>query len=176
MDTLFTGHNLIELSDCPSVNSHAIELLKSVNLAEGTVIFTTNQTAGRGQRGARWYSDTGKNVTMSLILFPRFLDLKDSFQLSKIVSLGVYDFLSVNLPKAVNIKIKWPNDIVADGKKICGILIENILRDNRLNASIIGIGLNVNQEFFPEEIPNAISMKQLNFEDYDCIKIGRAHV
>jgi BirA family transcriptional regulator, biotin operon repressor / biotin---[acetyl-CoA-carboxylase] ligase len=107
-------------------------------------------------------------VTMSLVYFPQFLSIADSFDLSKVISLGVYDFLSANLPKEASISIKWPNDMLVNRKKICGILIENVLREGRLNASVIGIGLNVNQVDFPEELLCAVSMKQVLGEEIAC--------
>jgi BirA family transcriptional regulator, biotin operon repressor / biotin---[acetyl-CoA-carboxylase] ligase len=162
INTLFTGQNVIELPECPSVNTYATELLKAVNLPEGTIIHTKKQTAGRGQRGNTWVSEEGKNVTMSLILHPSFLRASDAFLLSMTVSLALHDLLTATLTETHEIKIKWPNDMYVDGKKIAGILIENVLREDHLQSSVIGIGLNVNQEDFGSLNSMATSVKNLS--------------
>src|ERR1700747_2779313 len=144
METLFTGRNIIELSECASVNTHATELLKAVKLPEGTVIYTKKQTAGRGQRGNTWVSEDGKNLTMCFVFHPNFLNAANSFLLSMTVSLALHDLLTELLTEKQEVKIKWPNDILIDGKKVAGILIENVLREEQLSSSVIGIGLNLN--------------------------------
>ncbi len=149
MDTLFVGKNLIFLSEVQSTNTYAIELLRNVNCIDGTVIHTNNQTKGRGQRGAMWQASKGENITASVILKPTFLAVKDSFLISKISALAIYDLLTDLLPNSHNdIKIKWPNDIFVNKKKIAGILIENQLNGNQISATIIGVGININQTNF----------------------------
>ena len=126
---------------------------------EGTVIVANEQFSGRGQRSNKWYSEPKSSLTCSYILRPVFLAAKDQFILSAAVALAVYETVAEILPKR-DAQIKWPNDILVDGKKIAGILIENTLRRSNLETSIIGIGLNVNQVKFPSEL-NATSV-QLN--------------
>lgn len=121
---------------------------------DGTVVITANQTAGRGQRGNTWISEPGKNLTFSIFVKPSFLLIRDQFHLNIAFSLGLHDYLCKTLSSQVN--VKWPNDILVNEKKICGILIENHIRGENLQHSIVGIGLNVNQEL--HELPSATSM------------------
>ena len=126
METLFIGKNLLFLHDVESTNTYAMNLLRNVNVIEGTVIHTDNQTNGRGQRGALWTSNIAQNITSSIILKPTFLPIDNTFYLSKISALAVYDVLTDILPNSqYDTKIKWPNDILVNQQKIAGILIEN---------------------------------------------------
>jgi BirA family biotin operon repressor/biotin-[acetyl-CoA-carboxylase] ligase len=159
METLFIGKNLIFLPEMNSTNSYAIDLLKNVNLAEGTVVHTTNQTQGKGQRGSTWISEPGGNLTASVVLKPTFLDIKNQFFLYQIAALAVYDAMAELLGTGqFDIKIKWPNDILVNRKKIAGILIENHIQNSQISWCIVGIGVNVNQELFGE-VANATSLK-----------------
>ncbi|MFN6037346.1 MAG: biotin--[acetyl-CoA-carboxylase] ligase [Bacteroidota bacterium] len=167
METLFTGQVHFHLAECPSVNTYATEMVKSREIAEGTVISTLNQTNGRGQYGNKWHSEEGKNITACIIYRPKFLQAQNIFALSMAVSLAIHDLLTYFLGNKHDIKIKWPNDILVDGKKICGILIENIFRGSSLDYSLVGIGLNVNQFKFPNELFNATSMKIIRGFDFD---------
>ncbi|MEO9532103.1 MAG: biotin--[acetyl-CoA-carboxylase] ligase [Crocinitomicaceae bacterium] len=138
--------NLIHLKVVDSTNQFASELLKSTTVLSGTTILAEKQQKGRGQRTALWTSEEGKNLTMSTIFFPE-IDVKHSFYLNIAVSLAVRKTLSdLKIPA----KIKWPNDILVNEKKICGILIENVLSGSKIQSSVIGVGLNVNQKEFGE--------------------------
>lgn len=149
MDTLFIGKHLLELNETESTNTYAINLIKEVPVAEGTIVFTHNQTKGRGQVGNTWYAERGKNLTFSLVVNPTFLAINKQFYLSKITSLAVLGMLTEFLnPSLYDIKIKWPNDIMVNNRKIAGILIENVLRSNFLQNSIVGVGVNINQQNF----------------------------
>ncbi|MCW3076842.1 MAG: biotin--[acetyl-CoA-carboxylase] ligase [Bacteroidetes bacterium] len=166
METLFIGSNIIFLPEVSSTNSYAIELLKNVNLTEGTVIHTANQTSGRGQRGNVWNTLPYSNITASFVLNPVFLDLKKQFYLYQIAALACYDVMAEILNSSqFDIKIKWPNDILVNSKKIAGILIENIVMNNTINRSIIGIGINVKQCEFDNKI-NATSLQLLDEKDH----------
>lgn len=168
MDTLFIGKNVLFLPEVESTNTYAINLLRNVNVIEGTVVYTNNQTKGKGQRGAVWNSEIGKNITLSVILQPRFLSIQHSFYLSKIVALACYDLLTELLVNSHNdIKIKWPNDILVDKKKIGGILIENNINSNQFHYAVIGVGFNVNQEYFGELATIATSLKLEKNCDFD---------
>jgi BirA family biotin operon repressor/biotin-[acetyl-CoA-carboxylase] ligase len=140
------GKNLIYVPECHSTNTLALELAAQPSITEGTVVVTNHQTAGRGQRGNSWEAAKGKNLTFSVILKPGFLTLKNQFFLNIFTSLAIRDFLC-DKSDAI-FKIKWPNDILLNGKKICGILIENQIRGSQVSTSILGIGLNINQEAF----------------------------
>ncbi|MBA4054496.1 MAG: biotin--[acetyl-CoA-carboxylase] ligase, partial [Marivirga sp.] len=156
--TLFLGKNLVFMPECHSTNTFALELCQQAPPpADGTVVITANQTAGRGQRGNSWFVEPGKNLTFSIILRTHFLAIKDQFYLNIFISLAVYDYLiHKQCPQP---RIKWPNDIYTGDKKICGILIENQVLGNKLTNTIIGIGLNINQNRF--EMDKATSLSQV---------------
>lgn len=117
------------------------------------------QKKGRGQRGNSWESEDGKNLTFSFVLFPGHLAAEEQFRISKIVSIALVRLLA---HYGITAQIKWPNDIYVGDKKIAGILIENTLSSSgMLSRSIVGIGLNVNQEHFVSDAPNPVSMRQL---------------
>ena len=162
MQTLFIGKELIFLNEVESTNTYAMNLLRNVNVAEGAMIITPNQTQGKGQRGSTWNSEIGSNLTISCILKPHFLAIKNTFYLSKISALAVYEVMTELLPSSqYDIKIKWPNDILVNNKKIAGILIENNFNHELLQHSIIGIGININQINFNELLNTATSLKLL---------------
>ena len=124
MKTLFIGQNTIYLKSVDSTNSYASELLRQNNVPEGTLIYTFEQTKGRGQRGNSWESEPNKNIALSLVLHPSFLSADKQYLLSKITSLAVADLLAEMLESSAKenkVKIKWPNDIYISEKKIGGI-------------------------------------------------------
>ena len=143
------------LPSCHSTNEVAQDLL-STGAAEGTIVITDDQFAGKGQDGNHWQALKGQNLTFSLILHPAFLMPNEQFLITVILSWGIKDALEEILPGEV--KIKWPNDIFFNNKKIAGLLIENTLRGNNYDSCIVGIGLNVNQTEFSEDI-SATSVK-----------------
>ncbi len=149
------GKNLVYVPECHSTNSLASDLFQRTSPSEGTIIITDNQVKGRGQRGNEWFSQPKMNLTFSVILRPTFLRPSDQFNLTIAISLAIRDFLTHRLDKEV--KIKWPNDILVNNKKLCGILIENSLARDSIQYSIVGIGLNVNQDSFV--VTSASSMK-----------------
>ena len=136
-----------------------------------SVVAAGFQTAGRGQRGNRWFSAPGENLTFSILV--RFgedgieeLPVKRQHELNLLVPLSIVSFLKKH---GIFASVKWPNDIYVRNRKICGILIENSAQRDLIHTSIIGIGLNVNQTAF-SETANAVSMKLLTGEDYDLKK------
>lgn len=163
METLFIGQNLLFLHEVESTNTYAMNLLRNVNTIDGTVVYTDNQTKGKGQRGALWSSKIAQNITASVILKPQFLSIDNTFYLSKICALAVYDVLAEILPNGqYDIKIKWPNDILVNQKKISGILIENNFASTNIQHSVIGVGLNINQDNFDGFEREATSLKLLS--------------
>ncbi len=156
-DTLFIGRNFLELPTVNSTNEYALALLSKSKPPEGTVISTPNQYAGRGQIGSGWESEPGKNITLSIILYPTLLTPDRQFFLNQTISLAVFDLLAKYFPNKT--KIKWPNDIYINDKKIAGILIQNAISRMHLRSSVIGIGININQETFNPQIPNPTSFK-----------------
>ena len=156
--------DIIWLGSTDSTNEEAKRHISDIdNLS---VLSAFEQSAGRGQRGNRWLSNPGENLTFSIVLkfsgtasdsvaaLPKLI-ARDQFVLNEIVSLSVVEFLAAY---GIAARIKWPNDIYVDDRKICGILIENSLRGDLISSSIIGIGLNVNQKHFDATLPNPTSM------------------
>jgi len=163
---LFVGQNLVTIQQVDSTNTFLKTLLSnSKPLPEGTVIMAESQYAGRGQQQNKWHSEPGKNLTFSILLTPSFLAVSDQFDLNRVVSLGVYDALFPYLGE--KLKIKWPNDIYYEDRKLGGILIETHIQGTYIKDAIIGIGLNINQENFEPGAGNAISLKQILHRDYD---------
>jgi BirA family biotin operon repressor/biotin-[acetyl-CoA-carboxylase] ligase len=162
-NTLFLGKDIHFLTECHSTNDLALEKVRSRDVAEGSIIITDSQTKGRGQRGNQWWTEPGKNLTLSLVLQPYFLDTSEQFELNIIISLAVAELLSDYL---IGIKIKWPNDLVHEEKgKIGGILIENIVNQRGIEYSVLGIGLNINQNF--SEFPKVTSFLSLTGREWD---------
>jgi BirA family biotin operon repressor/biotin-[acetyl-CoA-carboxylase] ligase len=161
------GHSLVFMPECHSTNDEASRLIQNSNVLEGTVVITENQTSGRGQRGNTWFSEPGKNLTFSILIKPSFLTVKNQFSLNVAFSLGLFDYLTKAL--GAGVKVKWPNDIYVNGKKICGILIENHIQAQHIQHSIVGIGLNVNQR--QHLVPTATSMNLENWKDYNLEEV-----
>ncbi|WP_338762514.1 biotin--[acetyl-CoA-carboxylase] ligase [Bernardetia sp. ABR2-2B] len=187
---LFIGKNQIYLPSCQSTNeslaSHSTEQKnKTSKVFEGTLLWTNNQRQGKGQRGNSWQSQENKNLTFSVLLNPTFLSPKESFWITIAISLGVRDALEEVLKTdyseiASELKIKWTNDIFINHKmndeykdqKIGGILIENQISSQKINQSIIGIGININQIFERNNSENninhrAISLKELTGKNWE---------
>jgi len=146
----------IKLDAIDSTNDFLKNLYKNSEVENFTMVVANSQTNGKGQRGSTWSSEEGKNVIMSVLIKDLIVKSEEIFDINVIVSLSVFQVLkSFNLS---NLKIKWPNDIMSDSKKIGGILIENILKADNSIVSIVGIGLNVNQTDF-SKLPKASSIK-----------------
>jgi BirA family biotin operon repressor/biotin-[acetyl-CoA-carboxylase] ligase len=164
-----TNNNFIFLTEVESTNNYANHLVLSKAAGHGTVVLAQHQKMGRGQQGNHWESEFGKNLLMSIILFPHFLHAAKQFYLSKIISMALVGFLKT---EAENVSVKWPNDIYIRNKKVAGILIENSIKANHLDSSIIGIGLNLNQKVFISDAPNPVSLKQITGKDYHVEEVA----
>ncbi|MBP5583553.1 MAG: biotin--[acetyl-CoA-carboxylase] ligase [Bacteroidales bacterium] len=160
-------NNIIELKEISSTNDYALELARTQNIQEFTVIRTDFQTKGRGQIGNHWVADRGKNLLFSVILHPTHIAANNQFILSQCVSLALFHTVSLFCD---NVAIKWPNDLYVSNKKIAGILIENLLNGKHIASSIIGIGLNVNQEEFLGA-ENPISLKNITHKELNINEI-----
>lgn len=158
------NYPLIHIAETDSTNNYLSELCDREPVAEFTTVQADFQTAGKGQRGNTWEAEKGKNLLFSFVLYPTFLEARRQFVLSQIVSLAVKEELD---QWTEGISIKWPNDIYWSDKKICGMLIENDLAGMHIGRSIIGIGLNINQEQFVSDAPNPISLKQVTGCEHD---------
>ncbi|MEO8793862.1 MAG: biotin--[acetyl-CoA-carboxylase] ligase [Daejeonella sp.] len=163
---LFVGHKIVTLKEVNSTNAFLKHSLSnSAPFAEGTVIMAEKQLAGRGQTDNAWHSEEGKNLTFSVLLNPKFLDVSKQFELNKAMSLALNDVLAGYFGD--DAKIKWPNDSYIGNKKIAGMLIENVVQGTKIKHAIVGIGLNINQSEFPESLPYATSFKKILQNDYD---------
>ena len=146
------------LEETTSTNTDLQEWIMKEEVPEGSVVTARIQTQGRGQSGNKWSAEQGKNLTFSMVLYPKFVPVNEQFIISQIVALAVKETLSLYV---TDVTIKWPNDIYYLNKKITGILIENNLTEKTFSSSIIGIGINVNQTEFPSDLPNPISLIQI---------------
>lgn len=159
---------IIQPAQTASTSTYLKELLKQRKLPECSVVITNNQTEGKGQPGNKWETEPGKNLTFSMIFYPNPIKASEQFIISKAVSVAIVKTLKkFNL----NATIKWPNDIYVNDKKLGGILIENTLSGQTIDQCIIGIGLNINQETFPDHLPNPVSVKNISGRDTDLLSI-----
>jgi BirA family biotin operon repressor/biotin-[acetyl-CoA-carboxylase] ligase len=152
-DTLIIGKKVIYLPTCHSTNDIAAEIVHAGLFDEGTIVITDNQVKGKGQRGTQWYAEPGQNLTFSVILTPDFLAIENQFLLSQTIALAVRSFVNEYITDA---KIKWPNDIHANGRKVSGILIETAIQGSRLTSAIVGIGVNINQQNFQNDYATSV--------------------
>ena len=149
---------LEEVKETPSTNDYLANLCRESKAKEFYTVVAKSQTNGKGQRGNSWESESGKNLTFSIVLYPTALEANKQFILSMLAALACHEALS-NYTNGFS--IKWPNDIYWKDKKIGGILIENELEGKYITQSIIGFGLNINQEAFHSDAPNPVSLKQI---------------
>ena len=155
--SIIIKNTILQLQEIDSTNNYAHNWIANNEPIDGTVIIADHQTAGRGQFGNIWKTRAGQNLTFSIIYLPKFLLAKDAFYLNMSISLGISNGLKQYFP-ALDVKIKWPNDIYIGDKKVAGILIENSISGNYLKSSIVGIGLNVLQTEFDPKLPNPTSL------------------
>lgn len=149
---------LEKVKETTSTNDYLANLCRESKAKEFYTVVAESQTKGKGQRGNTWESESGKNLTFSIVLYPTALEANKQFILSMLAALACHEALS-NYTDGFS--IKWPNDIYWKDKKIGGILIENELEGKYITQSIIGIGLNINQETFHSDAPNPVSLKQI---------------
>ena len=156
------GKKLVFLTTCHSTNEEAYDRIGKEDMPDGTVIITNKQTRGRGQMGNTWESAPGENLTFSLILRPTFLQVSEQFRLTMAISLAILDVMK---GFSAGFSVKWPNDIYHFDRKVSGMLIQNTLKGSLLDYSIVGIGLNVNQQRFSH--PDATSLSSITGTDHD---------
>jgi BirA family transcriptional regulator, biotin operon repressor / biotin---[acetyl-CoA-carboxylase] ligase len=161
------GSDIIRLKEVGSTNNYLMDWLGKEKLKEGSVVLADYQSAGRGSDGSKWQSEPGQNLTFSFILYPTFLAPEAQFYLNKIISLGLSDLVLELLPERNDICIKWPNDIYIGNEKVAGTLIQNGVKGSSFDFSIIGIGLNVNQDTFPGDAINPVSLKVIAHSAFD---------
>ncbi len=128
----------------------------------GDVFWADAQTAGRGQGSNSWHSSPGANLTLSVVAYPEGLFADELFHLTQLTGLSVratVEHFSGN--KSNTVSVKWPNDVYVDDRKVAGILVQNGLRGNQVQWSVMGIGLNVNEQQFPEQLAGTATSLQL---------------
>jgi BirA family biotin operon repressor/biotin-[acetyl-CoA-carboxylase] ligase len=156
---------IIKLNAIASTNSFLKELAQNSTLENWTVVWAKSQTNGRGQQESNWISEPYKNLTTSVYISNFNLEISNQKYLNFAISLAIFEVLFSH--KIKNISIKWPNDILSGNKKICGILIENTIKGSKIENSIIGFGLNVNQQKFPDFLKDATSLKNIANKEFD---------
>ena len=150
-----SNFRIIKLNAITSTNDYLKKRYKSGKVLDGDLVWTENQTSGRGQLNKKWISEPFKSLTFSVYKQFNGLLIKP-FKFNAVVCLGIiYALKKLSIP---GLSIKWPNDILSENKKIGGILIENFFNKSKIKASVIGVGLNLNQEKF-EKLPKATSLK-----------------
>lgn len=169
MEHLSKNRLIIKLKEVDSTNSYLKNLVHDQNPEEGSMVIAEFQSDGRGQMGNGWDSEAGKNLLLSLLIYPANLLANEQFIISRIASLAVKNCLDQFVD---DIRIKWPNDIYWKDKKIAGMLIENDVQGKYIQNSVIGIGININQQSFPAELPNPISLWQITGIDNDIDNIS----
>lgn len=155
---------IIRLQETDSTNNYLRELSRHERLPEGSLVIADFQTCGKGQPGNSWESEKGKNLMFSILLYPDFLPANRQFLISQIAALSVKETLDAYTD---GVSVKWPNDIYREDKKICGMLIENDLSGRNLYCSVIGIGININQQLFRSNAPNPVSLYQITGKEQD---------
>ncbi len=160
--------DIIKVDAIASTNTFLRELNREKHLVDPVCVLALEQLAGKGQMGTVWQSNPGENLTCSVFMPVTGINLVDQFYVSISTSLAICDMLhSLMVPK---LSIKWPNDILSDRFKICGVLIENIVKNGRLTGVIIGIGININQMSF-ENLPQARSLKQILGKSFTIVEV-----
>ena len=165
------GQPFIELLTVESTNNYAMGLARAGMAQHGTVVFTHDQTKGKGQRTKEWVSQKEQNIAMSVVIEPDKLQVSEAFLLSMMAAVAVDDFFRSYV--AEEIKIKWPNDIYWRDRKAAGILIENLWQGNEWKFAVVGIGINVNQTDFGELGSKAVSLKQITGRDFETVILAK---
>lgn len=170
------GTPFIELQLVDSTNNYALTQIHANMAQPGTCYFAHEQVAGKGQRGKSWATEKGTNIILSLVLKPTFLQPFQQFQLSACIAVATHQFLNKYVKH--ELKIKWPNDLYWQDKKLGGILIENIIRNTGQGTSdwdwaVVGIGININQTNFPDKVKNPVSLKLIIKNEFNPIGLAK---
>ncbi|WP_108807755.1 biotin--[acetyl-CoA-carboxylase] ligase [Aquimarina spinulae] len=160
--------HIIKVDAIDSTNTFLRDLNREKHFIAPVCVIARKQLSGKGQMGTVWQSNPGENLTCSVFMPIEGLPLTDQFYVSIATSLAVYDTLNrLVVPK---LSIKWPNDILSDKQKLCGILIENVVKNGSMIGAIIGIGININQIDF-DNLPQAGSLKQVLGQNLDIEEV-----
>lgn len=154
--------DVIFLESVGSTNAFLLERPEQERI--GTVVYAASQTSGKGMGANTWESEPGMNLTFSMGVDMSFLKAANQFLLSEAVPLGLLDVLDA---LTGSLTVKWPNDLLYEGRKLCGILINSTIHGMEMGVSVIGIGLNVNQMQFQDWPTNPISLKMILDRELD---------
>ncbi|MDY7396927.1 biotin--[acetyl-CoA-carboxylase] ligase [Aureibaculum sp. 2210JD6-5] len=150
---------IVKLNAIDSTNAYLRDLIKQTDVKNATVVIAEEQTKGKGQGDNKWASEKGKNLTFSVLVKFDNLNVAHQHMLNYSISIAIYNVLRYYIPNKLS--VKWPNDILSASKKICGILIECVLKNSNVNYAIVGVGLNVNQVKFDKHLTKATSLKKI---------------
>jgi BirA family biotin operon repressor/biotin-[acetyl-CoA-carboxylase] ligase len=165
------GQPFIELITVDSTNNYAMAQVQKGDIQHGTAWFAYDQTAGKGQRGKQWFTEPGQNIALSVALNTNELAVSGQFYLSAAIALAAHGVFSKYAGSESC--VKWPNDIYWNDRKAGGILIENIIRGNKWQWAVVGIGININQTTFGGSVGNAVSLKQITGKNFDVVALAK---
>ena len=165
------GQPFFELSEVDSSNNYAMRMIQAHLAEHGTTWFAHYQNAGKGQRGKQWNAAAGQNIMMSCVLKTNTLSIDNQFTLNIAIALACYDLF--NKYAVEKTFIKWPNDIYWKDRKAGGILIENILKGEMWKFAVVGMGININQTLFHNDIKRPVSLKQITGKTFDIILLAK---
>ncbi len=164
---------IIKLDAIDSTNDYLKQLAKENWLENFTAVMAFEQTKGKGQMGSEWISEPGKNLTISVLVKDVPLEMISIYDFNVAVALAAVGLLNLN--NIVRVNVKWPNDIMADNKKVGGILIENTFKSDGTFTAVVGFGLNLNQTDF-EHLPQANSLTNITHQIYDLEEMAEGFV
>ncbi len=159
------------LDTVDSTNNYAMARVQAGMASHGMAWLAHEQTAGKGQRGKGWETQPGKNIAMSIVFQPEFLDARQQFYLSATIALVCFEFFSGYAGDET--KIKWPNDLFWRDRKAGGVLIENVFHGKKWKWAIVGIGININQVNFGKAVKNPVSLKQITGKEFDTVALAK---
>jgi len=159
------------LDSVDSTNNYAMAMIHAGMAKQGMAWFAHEQTVGRGQQGKTWESSAGQNIALSIVVQPREVFFQNQFYFNAAVANACYDFYRSYAGEDVS--IKWPNDIYWRDRKAGGILIENKLMGKTWKWAVIGIGININQTIFSDQLINVVSLKQITGKQYEPVSLAK---
>jgi BirA family biotin operon repressor/biotin-[acetyl-CoA-carboxylase] ligase len=160
----------IILDSVDSTNNYAMAQIHAGTALHGTSYFAYEQFSGKGRRAKTWQSEKGKNIILSIILNTGFLAVYQQFHLNVAISVACIDFFN---KYTNNSTIKWPNDLYWNDSKAGGLLVENVIRGASWQWAVVGIGININQRNFQNDLPNPVSLSQITGEMYDVVQLAK---
>lgn len=177
------GLPFVELQSVDSTNNYARQQIHAGLAQHGMTVFAHEQLTGKGQRGKGWSSESGVNIMMSILIKPQKLQLTQQFMLSACIAVAIHEFFMKYA--GMDTKIKWPNDLYWQDRKAGGVLIESVVRSRESGVesqhlsvdnwhwAIVGIGININQTAFPDDLPNPVSLKQITGKTFNPVELAK---